>query len=155
MSQLPRTREQRRTDTLAKLTTPAIDVWVSTSSVGEDGTTLPYLIPLSLAWLDDRVVIAVEERSLTARNLINSGRARLALGPTRDVVLIDAELERVVPVPDAPPEVGEGYAGQADWDPRGDDGYVYLLLRPTRIQAWREANETKGRTLMRAGRWLP
>ncbi|HEY9294316.1 MAG TPA: pyridoxamine 5'-phosphate oxidase family protein [Microlunatus sp.] len=153
MSDAPRNRDQRKADTLAKLTTPEMDVWVATSSVAEDGTPLPYLVPLSLAWLNDRVVIAVEERSRTARNLINSGRARLSVGPTRDVVIIDARLERVLPVPDAPAEIGEGYAGQADWDPRGDDGYVYLVLRPIRIQAWREANEIKGRTLMRAGEW--
>ncbi|QDP98191.1 pyridoxamine 5'-phosphate oxidase family protein [Microlunatus elymi] len=154
MTDAPRSREQRRADTLALLTTPAIDVWMSTSSIDEDGTAAPYLVPLSLAWLENRVVIAVEERSRTARNLINSGRARLALGPTRDVVIIDAELERALPVQQAPAEIVEGYAGQADWDPRGDDGYLYLVLRPIRIQAWREADEIKGRTLMRDGRWL-
>jgi hypothetical protein len=32
---------------------------------------------------------------------------------------------------------------------------VYVVLRPERIQAWRERNELSGRTLMRAGRWQP
>ena len=43
---------------------------------------------------------------------------------------------------------------QADWDPRRDTGYVFLVLRPVRVQAWREANEIAGRTLMRDGSWL-
>jgi len=28
------------------------------------------------------------------------------------------------------------------------------VLRPLRVQAWREANEIAGRTLMRDGAWL-
>jgi hypothetical protein len=145
----PRDLPQRKADTLAKLGTPAIDVWVASAS-GSD----PYLVPLSLAWLDDRVVLAVDATSRTARNVIARGGARLALGPTRDVVMIDAILERVVPTAEAGP-LAEGYAGQADWDPRdAGGGYVYLLLRPDRIQAWRESNELAGRTLMRNGTWL-
>jgi len=31
---------------------------------------------------------------------------------------------------------------------------VYLVLRPVRVQAWREADEMTGRTLMRDGEWL-
>ncbi len=46
------------------------------------------------------------------------------------------------------------YVGQADWDPRRGTGYVFLVLRPVRVQAWREANEIAGRTLMRDGIWL-
>jgi len=29
-----------------------------------------------------------------------------------------------------------------------------VLLRPDRVQAWREADEIAGRTIMRAGDWL-
>ena len=47
------------------------------------------------------------------------------------------------------------YATRTDWDPRHSGApYVYLVLRPTRIQSWREANELPGRTLMRDGAWL-
>jgi hypothetical protein len=31
---------------------------------------------------------------------------------------------------------------------------VLMLLRPQRIQAWREVNELRGRTVMRSGEWL-
>ena len=131
------------------LATPAIDVWVATASA--DGT--PHLVPVSLAWVDERVVIAVEATSATTRNLVASGRARLAVGPTRDVVMIDAVLEKAVDVA-ADDALGGAYVGQADWDPRRSTGYVFLLLRPVRVQAWREANEVAGRTLMRDGSWL-
>jgi hypothetical protein len=140
----------RRADTLAMLTTPGIDVWVATASAAG----APYLVPVSLAWVDDRVVIAVAKSSLTAGNLTRSGEARLAVGPTRDVVMIDAVLDRVVDVA-SDEALGSAYAAQADWDPRNDTGYVFLVLRPVRVQAWREANELPGRTLMRDGAWLP
>ncbi|KAF2419090.1 pyridoxamine 5'-phosphate oxidase family protein [Microbacterium sp. B35-30] len=145
----PRDRASRKADLLAALTAPAADVWVATSSP----EAAPYLVPLSLAWIDDRAVIALEERSVTARNIAASGVTRLAVGPTRDVALIDAVLERSVGVDDDD-SLGEPYAAQADWDPRGAAGYVFLVLRPTRIQAWRESNELAGRVLMRDGAWL-
>jgi hypothetical protein len=31
---------------------------------------------------------------------------------------------------------------------------VFLVLRPVRIQAWRESDEIAGRTLMRDGAWV-
>ena len=139
----------RKADALAALTTSGVDVWVATAS----GTGAPHLVPVSLAWVDERVVIAVEGRSATARNLAASGVARLALGTTRDVVMIDATLETTVDVgQDA--ALGAAYVAQADWDPRGSDGYMFLVLRPVRLQAWREVNEMAGRTLMRDGTWL-
>jgi hypothetical protein len=130
------------------LATPAIDVWVASAS----GAGAPHLVPLSLAWVDERVVIAVETSSVTARNLAASGVARLAVGPTRDVVMIDAALENTVDVADEP--LSAAYVAQADWDPRTSSGFVFLVLRPVRVQAWREANELPGRTLMRDGCWL-
>ena len=120
----------RKADTLALLATPAIDVWVATAS----GAGTPYLVPVSLTWVDERVVIAIEATSVTARNLLESGKARLAVGPTRDVVIIDAELERSVDV-GADDALGAAYVGQADWDPRGLEGYVFVVLRPVRLQA--------------------
>ncbi len=144
-----RDRATRKADTLGMLATPAIDVWVATASTAGS----PYLVPVSLAWVDERVVIAVEGSSVTARNLTASGQARLAVGPTRDVVMIDAVLEKVVDVA-ADDALGAAYVAQADWDPRRSNGYVFLVLQPVRVQAWREANELPARELMRDGRWL-
>ncbi len=144
----PRPPLQRREDTLALLRTPALDGWVATAS--PDG--VPYLVPLSIVWADGCVVIAIDGASRTARNLAASPRARVGLGPTRDVVMIDVVVERVVDV-GTDGELAQAYAGQADWDPREDEGYVYLVLRPERIQAWREVDEAVGRTLMQDGTW--
>jgi flavin reductase (DIM6/NTAB) family NADH-FMN oxidoreductase RutF len=145
----PCDRQTRKADTLTMLATPGIDVWVATASA----TGGPHLVPLSLAWVGERVVIAVQGSSVTARNLGGSGEARLAVGPTRDVVMIDAVVEKAVDVA-AAGAPGAAYAEQADWDPRRDIGYVFFVLRPLRVQAWREANEIAGRTLMRDGTWL-
>jgi len=146
---MPRDLPTRTADSLRTLATPAIDVWVASASAAG----APYLVPLSLAWVDERVVIAVEETSVTGRNIAASGRARAAVGPTRDVTMLDLELERSVPV-DEDTALGTAYAAQADWDPRGQAGYVFLVLRPTRVQAWRETDEIAGRTLLRDGAWL-
>ena len=146
----PRTPAERKTDTLAKLTAYAADAWVASALDGE-----PYLVPLSLVWLDDRAVLALEAGSRTARGITSTGTTRLGVGPTRDVVLIDAVLEQTVAVADAPADLGEHFAAQADWDPRkSPEGYVYLVLRPERIQAYRDVPEFQGRVLMRGGTWV-
>ena len=146
MADEPRTTDQRKTDTLAKLSAPVADVWVAAGDT--------YLIPLTMAWTGGRIVLATGRTARIVRNLTDRGVARLALGPTRDVVIIDATLERTVPAPGAD-ELGEAFAAQNDWDPRkSGDGYVFLVLRPDRIQAWREENELPGRTVMRDGVWL-
>ena len=44
----------RKADTLALLATPAIDVWVATASAAG----APHLVPVSLAWVEERVVVA-------------------------------------------------------------------------------------------------
>jgi hypothetical protein len=151
----PRSAYQRKADALAKLHEPGIDVWVASASISDAGSAHPYVVPLSLAWIDERVVIALESDSRTALNITEHGVARLAIGPTRDVVIIDAVLDRVIYLDDAPATLAEGYAAQADWDPRTARGrFVFVVLRPDRIQAWREVNELPGRTLMRAGSWV-
>src|SRR5258708_15666575 len=101
----PRTGAQRKADTLAKLTAPAADVWVATAAVDADGQASFHLVPLSLAWVDERVVLATEGDSATARNITRQGRARLGLGPTRDVIMIDAELEHVYGLDQGPADL--------------------------------------------------
>jgi hypothetical protein len=114
----------------------------------------PFLVPLTVAWVDERIALATEAHAPTVRNLIAHGRARLALGGTRDVVRIDAVLERTIPVAEAA-GIGAAYAAQNDWDPRTvGPPYVFAMLRPERIEAWREENELRGRLLLRDGLWL-
>jgi hypothetical protein len=149
MADPPRTKEQRKADTLAKLGAAVADAWVATT----DGVR-PFLVPLTLAWVGERIALATEETAPTVRNLSAHGRARLALGGTRDVIRIDAVLERTIPVAEAA-EIGAAYAAQNDWDPREvGPPYVFAMLRPDRVEAWREENELSGRLLMRDGTWL-
>ena len=147
----PRPAEERRRDALARLATPGLDGWVTTGSA--DGRA--HLVPLSVGWTGERLVLATEPTARTTRNLAETGRARLGFGDTRDVVMIDAHVESSGPAPHAPRAILDAYTSQSGWDPRaaGADFTVHVL-RPTRIQAWREADEIAGRTLMDDGEWL-
>ena len=137
---------------MAKLEAIGADTWVATASPAGTG----HLIPLSYAWDGECIVLAAPADSVTVKNIRASGHVRLGFGPTRDVVLIDAELERALDASGDEAEDGGGrYAAQADWDPRLErEPYVFLLVRPRRVQAWRERNELAGKFLMRDGEWL-
>jgi hypothetical protein len=73
----PRSTAQRRLDTLEKLRS-AVDLWAP--SADESGRA--YLVPLSYHWDGAALTVATPRSSRTARNLIRTGRARVALGPT-------------------------------------------------------------------------
>ena len=88
-------------------------------------------------------------------NVTANPSVRLALGETRDAVMVDADLVAAVPAMEAPDVLAEGYAAQAGWNPRTDPGdYVYLVFGPVRIQVWREDEDLAGRTVMRNGEWV-
>jgi hypothetical protein len=79
--------------------------------------------------------------------------ARVALGVTRDVVIVEGPVD-AIPI-GADPEREEAHALAAGFDPRTlAEEYVYLRITPHVIQAWREANELAGRHVMRGGAWL-
>ncbi len=144
-----RSTAQRKSDAIEKLSKDQ-DVWVATA----DDRGIAHLVPLSLCWHDGTIVVAVEASSRTARNASASGQARLALGPTRDVVMIDARAS-VVARQDAGPAIARRYREQAGWEPGSDGGdWVYVLLKPARIQVWRDVDEIAGRTVMSNGTWL-
>jgi hypothetical protein len=127
------------------------DVWVASGSA--EG--LPHLVPLSFSWNGVDVVLAVEPDAVTAKNVMRGGRARLGFGRTRDVVMVDATLRDSIAVGEASDDIAAGYAQQAEWDPRvAGTPFVFLRLRPERIQVWRESDEIAGRTVMRNGTWL-
>lgn len=144
-----RSTRQRKSDAIEKLEKDQ-DVWVATA----DDRGIAHLVPLSLCWHDGMVIVAAEARSRTARNASASGRARLALGPSRDVVMIDAEAS-VVARPAAGPAIARAYRERTGWEPGSDGGdWVYIFLVPTRIQVWRDVEEIAGRTVMSDGTWL-
>ncbi|MDN3351270.1 pyridoxamine 5'-phosphate oxidase family protein [Actinomadura sp. DC4] len=140
-----RTPGQRRDDTLRRFERDE-DAWVATA--GDGG---PHLVPLSFLWDGVTFVLATPSSSPTGRNLRESGRARLGIGPTRDVVMVEGAAEVIAEVTG---DLGDAFAARTGFEPRGLDGYAYYRVRPERIQAWREANEIAGRDLMRDGRWL-
>ena len=143
-----RSAARRRRDVVALLERE-VDVWVASASA--DGEAM--LIPLSFVWDGHRLTVSTPLASRTARNLIRAGVVRLALGGTRDVVLIDGTLE-VIEF-GAEPELEEAHARATEFDPRTlADRYVYLRVTPQRIQAWREVNELLGRHVMRDGTWV-
>ena len=139
-----RSLEQRRRDTLARLDQD-VDLWMATAG---DGT--PYLVPLSFRWDGSTLLVATPASSPTGRNLRATGQARLALGATRDVVLVEGDVTVVEPDPGE----ADAFAAKAGFDPRNSRGYLYFRVTPRRVQAWREVDELAGRDLMRDGAWV-
>jgi len=145
----PRSRSERRRDTEHRLIHD-IDVWVASASA--DGA--PYLVPLSFDWDGEALLIATPADSPTGRNLAATRFVRLGLGHTRDVSMIEGEVE-VLEIDALPAQAGDRFAARAGFDPRAEAApYRWFRISPRRIQAWREANELRDRELMRDGRWL-
>ncbi|WP_328373712.1 pyridoxamine 5'-phosphate oxidase family protein [Micromonospora zamorensis] len=144
----PRNLEQRQQDTLARFNHD-LDAWVA--SADHDGHA--YLVPLSFLWDGTAFILATAESSPTARNMGSSGRVRMAVGSTRDVVLIDGTVE-TFSRENVPGDLADAFAARL-WDARvGTTRYAYFRVTPRRIQAWREENELADRDLMRDGHWL-
>jgi hypothetical protein len=150
MTPPPRTPQQRKQDTLDRLQHD-VDAWVATADPG-GGT--PYLVPLSFLWDGETLLVATPSSSPTSRNLQATGKVRLGVGPTRDLVLIEGTVAASLAAGEVPDQVGDAFAAKAGFDPRRLAGYRYFRIAPRRLQAWREANELEGRDLMRDGRWL-
>jgi Pyridoxamine 5'-phosphate oxidase len=145
----PRSRAQRRRDTEDRFSHD-IDVWVASSSPA--GT--PYLVPLSFDWDGEALLVATPADSPTGRNLAATRTVRLGLGLTRDVTLIEGDVE-VLEIDALTQERGDRFAARTGFDPRElTTAYRWFRLTPRRIQAWREVDELSGRDLMRDGRWL-
>ncbi|MGH2824987.1 MAG: pyridoxamine 5'-phosphate oxidase family protein [Thermoleophilaceae bacterium] len=145
----PRSGPGRRRDTQHRLTHD-IDIWVASASA--EGA--PYLVPLSFDWDGEALLAATPAASPTGRNLAASRTARMALGHTRDVSMIDGEVE-VLEIDALPPETADRFAARSGFDPRAENAeYRWYRISPRRIQAWREVNELPDRELMRDGRWL-
>ncbi len=124
-------------------------VWIATASA--DGR--PHLIPLSLAWDGERILLATPSDSPTVRNVEATGRARVALESTADVVVADTRAE-AVPITEADAALVRTYVDRVGWDPRDEtDACSLLILTPRLAHAWNSEAEIVGRTIMRAGAW--
>ncbi len=149
MSTAPRSGAQRRRDTEGRLASDT-DLWLASAST--DG--VPYLVPLSFDWDGSVLLVATPSGSPTGRNLAATRTARLALGHTRDVSMIEGAVE-VLELDALPPERGDRFAVRSGFDPRTlTTPYRWFQISPRRIQAWREVDELPDRELMRNGRWL-
>ncbi|MDX3314388.1 pyridoxamine 5'-phosphate oxidase family protein [Streptomyces sp. NPDC054884] len=145
----PRPRAVRRRDTEHRLAHD-VDVWVASASA--DG--VPHLVPLSFDWDGRTLLMATPADSPTGRNLTASRTARLALGHTRDVCMIEGGTE-VLGIDALPPRQADRFAERTGFDPRTlTTPYRWFRVTPRRIQSWREADELSGRELMRDGHWL-
>ena len=121
---------------------------------GASADGAPYLVPLSFDRAGEALLVATPTDSPSGRNLAATRAARLGLGHTRDVFMIDGEVE-VIEIDGLPQERGDRFAARTGFDPRAEvTPYRWFRILPRRIQAWREVNEMPGRELMRDGRWL-
>lgn len=126
------------------------NIWLATAS--SDG--IPHLVPLSLAWIDEQIVVATPSDTPTARNAESHGRVRAALDSADDVVIFDADAV-VINFDDAETSLATRYVVRVGWDPRDNPGaWSLLVLTPRRAQAWNSPSEIAGRTIIRDGHWL-
>src|SRR5258707_14806050 len=112
MSAGSRSRAQRRRDTEHRLAHD-IDVWVASASA--DGA--PYLVPLSFDWDGEALLVATPADSPTGRNLAATRTVRLGLGLTRDVSIIDGDVE-FLEIDALPRDRGDQFAARTGCDPR-------------------------------------
>src|SRR5262245_56447985 len=108
----PRDPRERRNDVLRRLE-KEIDIWVATA----DADALPCMVPLWFVWHGESVWLATRTTNPTGRNLRDGRKARLALGDTRDVVLIDGDVETHA-LPEVPAAAAEAFLAKTGWDPR-------------------------------------
>ena len=143
-----RLSQKRKSDVLYRLEHDK-DLWAASANF--EG--IPCLVPLSFWWNGEHLFIATAEKNPTARNIVETGHACVALGRTRDVVLIDASAS-LLDREEFSNEYGDAYFAKCGWDPRESKRYRFFRLEPRRVECWREWNEHADREVMRGGQWL-
>ncbi len=143
----PRPLDARSTDARERLA-DSHQLWLATG-----GSRGAHLIPVAYVLDDGLIVTATAGNSRTVANLRETGCARLGLGTTDDVVMVDVDLDGLISPTDMSSEVTDRYAAVSH-DPRNMPGYTYIRFRPRRVQAWNGYHEFAGRTLMLEGKWL-
>ncbi|MFJ8632134.1 pyridoxamine 5'-phosphate oxidase family protein [Streptomyces sp. NPDC093568] len=149
ITETPRGPELRKQHVLDRLERET-DVWVASA----DADGVPCLVALWFVWDGEALWMATRPGNPTGRNLGTGRQARLAFGDTRDVVLIDGDVDAhdadVVPAAAA-----EAFRVKTGWDPRRESArFAYYRVRPRAVQAWHGVRELPQRHLMRNGTWL-
>ncbi len=140
---------QRKRDLLARLESEW-DIWVASA----DADGLPCLVPLWFVWHDEALWLSTRPTTPTGRNLRDGRRTRLALGDTRDVVLIDGDVQ-MYGADEVPAAAAGALLAKTGWDPRADRAvHVYFRVRPRTVQVRNGEHEMAGRHLMRDGVWV-
>ena len=98
--------KERKAEALSKLEAVESNVWVA--SAAPSGNV--HLVPVTHTWNGSQIVLATGPTTRTVSNLTANPRARLAVGESRDVVMIDAVLVEAVPASEVQPALAEGYA---------------------------------------------
>jgi hypothetical protein len=100
------------------------------------------------------LLVATPSFSPTGRNLRTTGKVRLGIGTTRDVVLIE-RTARSLAAAEITDELGDAFAAKTGFDPRRlTSNYLYFRIYSQRLQTWREVNDLEDRELMRSGSWV-
>ncbi|NBE97217.1 hypothetical protein FE391_26070 [Nonomuraea sp. KC401] len=146
---MPRGLAERRAHARDRLET-GFQMWLATGSDGHGA----HLIPVAYTWDGSALYTATFAKSRTVANIKGHPQARVALGDTANVIMIDTSAS-LVDVPDIGTDIAEHYA-KVSTDPRTypEGTFVYLRLHPRRIQVWNGLHEFVGRTVMRDGQWL-
>jgi len=140
----------QRVDHAKSLLQHEADTWIATASAQGEA----HLVPLSLSWDGSSIVLATEAGSATARNIAATGGARLAVGSSRDVVLIHATAI-TLPCDEADESTCATFVGRTGWNPIEEAGqWVFIVAKPIKILVWQNVVEMPGRTAMRDGEWL-
>jgi hypothetical protein len=146
---VPRGLAERQTHARRRLES-GFQMWLATA--GDDRGA--HLIPVAYVWDGSDLYTATFATSRTAANTRSRSHARVAVGDTSDVVMVDAGAS-LIEVPHIGADIAERYASVST-DPRTypADMFVFVRLRPRRIQVWNGVHEFVGRTVMRDGQWL-
>jgi general stress protein 26 len=146
---VPRSLVERRAYARDRLET-GFQMWLATGSDGHGA----HLIPVAFVWDGSALYTATFAKSRSVANIKAHPEARVALGATADVVMIDTSAS-LMDVLDIDADIAERYA-RVSTDPRTypEGTFVYLRLQPRRILVWNGFHEFVGRTVMRDGRWL-
>lgn len=142
----PRSRRQRIVDTLSRLDSDP-DAWVASTDAER-----PWLAPLSFLWDDGHILFATCSSTPTSIHARAVPEVRVALGHTRDVVIIQGRVTTFGP-DDLTDEQLVRYQKKHHSNPR-TWADTFMLVQPVRILAWREDNEQAERLVMTDGNWL-
>lgn len=142
----PRSISQRIVDTVSRLQNDT-DAWLASTDAER-----PWLAPLSFLWHEGHLLFATDSSTPTASNARAVPVVRVALGHTRDVVIVQGQAA-ISGSADLTDDEVASYQNKHGSDPRTWADSV-IRVRPVRILAWREDEELAGRLLMTAGSWL-